>query len=115
MKSIVYSIKSTPLPETEISSYKVIESIHFQIYIAPGIYELEEIYEYKQQCIKRELVSLSTPIKFTVEGNTRTMKSIMKSSNPFYFNSDLNLLFGFIEKEYTPGIYKTVIKYTFII
>ena len=33
------------------------------------------------------------------------MKSIINSSNPFYFNSDLNLLFGFIEKEYSQGIY----------
>ena len=35
------------------------------------------------------------------------MKSIINSSNPFYFNSDLNLLFGFIEKEFSQGIYKS--------
>ena len=75
--------------------------------MTPGIFELAEINEYIQQCIKRELVSLSTPIKFTVETDTTTMKSIIKSSNPFNFNSDLNLLIGFIEKEYTPGLYKS--------
>ena len=55
----------------------------------------------------KTLISLSAPVKFTVEADTKTMKSIIKSSNPFHFNSDLNLLSGFTENNYSSGTHKS--------
>ena len=108
IKSIVDSVKLYPNPpEIKIPSFKIIAYIHFQIYLTPGIYEIKEINECIQELIKKELISLSTPVKFTVEADTVTMRSIIKSSNPFYFNSDLNLLLGFTEKNYSSGTHKS--------
>ena len=76
-----------------------------EIEITPGIYELEEINEF----IKHEILirGFRGVVEFSIEVDIKSMKSIINSSNPFYFNSDLNLLFGFIEKEFSQGIYKS--------
>ena len=99
IKSIVYSIKSTPLPEIEIPSYKVIDNIHFQIYITPGIYELEEIIGFIQQFIKRELVSLSTPVIFPVEADTVTMRNIFKIIKSILFKIRYVFIVRFYSKK----------------
>ena len=74
---------------------KIVET-EIEIEITPGIYELVEINEFIQNNIL--LKGLYTKMEFTVEADTRTMRSIITTSNPFYFNSDLNLLFGFTKK-----------------
>ena len=85
IKSIVESVKLYPNPpEIKIPSFKIIAYIHFQIYLTPGIYEIKEINECIQELIKKDIISLSAPLKFTVEADTTTMKSIIKLSNPFF-------------------------------
>ena len=52
-------------------------------------------------------------LRITIEADTISMKSVLTTSNPIYFNSKLNELLGFTMEYYIRGtIYKNYILYT---
>ena len=92
----IYSDPNKPTIELTFPSFEIVET-EIEIESIPGIYELIDINEFIQNIIFTN--GLYTKMEFTIEADTRTMKSIIKSSNSFCFNSDFNLLMGFIEKK----------------
>ena len=48
---------------------------------------------------------LCNHIEFNIQADTISMKSILSSSNHIVFNSELNTLLGFTNKEYPAGIH----------
>ena len=54
--------------------------------------------------LKRNLTTSS--IEFELEADTISMKSFLTTSNPIYFNSELNKLLGFTSKTYSKGTHR---------
>ena len=76
------------------------------IEIPPGAYELNDI----SNKIQQEFINscgFYSDFKFNIEADTISMKSILTTSHPIYFNSELNTLLGFTKTEYTAGTHKS--------
>ena len=78
------------------------------IEIPPGAYELDDI----SNSIQQELISscsssLNPDLKINIKADTISMKSILKTSKPIYYNSELNTLLGFTKTDYTAGTHKS--------
>ena len=74
------------------------------IEIPPGAYELVDI----NNAIQQELINscgslLDSDLKINIEADTISMKSVLTTSLPIYFNSELNTLLGFTKTDYTAG------------
>ena len=85
-----------------------IENDFFGIELPPGVYELVDI----NNTIK--LILSDSDFKFDtaslalhIEADTISMKSVLTTSNGIHFNSELNTLIGFIDKQYSEGIHKS--------
>ena len=78
------------------------------IEIPPGAYELIDIYNVIQQ---EPIIScgslLDSDLKYNIEADTISMKSVLTTSYSIYFNSELNTLLGFTNKGYSAGTHKS--------
>ena len=76
-----------------------IENDFVEIELPPGVYELVDI-----NIIKKQKISDSDfEFEFNIEADTISMKSVLTTSNPIYFNSKLNELLGFTNTHYIQG------------
>ena len=75
-----------------------------KVAIPPGAYELVDINNAIQQEINNSCGSLlDSDIKINIEADTISMKSVLTTLLPIYFNSELNTLLGFTKTDYTAG------------
>ena len=95
------NIKDKPIFISGIGS--VTDSI--EIELPPGAYELVDI----NNTIQQELIKCctlpggSSDFKLNIEADTISMKSVLTTASGIYFNSELNKLLGFTNKEYPAG------------
>ena len=78
------------------------------IEIPPGAYELIDI----NNVIQQELINscgslLDSELKINIEADTISMKSVLTTSLPIYFISELNKLLGFTKTQYTAGTHRS--------
>ena len=91
-----------------------IENEFIDINLVPGVYELIEINNTIKQIItdsgyelddkskfKKDLTVFS--IEFNIIPDTISMKSVLTTSNPIHFNSKLNKVLGFTQRDYPSG------------
>ena len=95
-------IKDKPIVISGIGS--VTDSI--EIELPPGAYELVDI----NNAIQQKLIDCCTfkpgdspTFKLNIEADTISMKSVLTTASGIYFNSELNKLLGFTNKEYLAG------------
>ena len=81
------------IPEFEI------ENDFVEIELTPGVYELVDI----NRIMKQKLSDSDFEFEFNIEADTISMKSVLTTSNPIYFNSKLNELLGFTNTHYIEG------------
>ena len=53
--------------------------------------------------MKQKLSDSDFEFEFNIEADTISMKSVLTTSNPIYFNSKLNELLGFTDTSYIEG------------
>ena len=76
-----------------------IENDFIEIELTPGVYELVDI----NRIIKHTLSDSDYEFECNIEADTISMKSVLTTSNPIYFNSKLNALLGFTMEYYIQG------------
>ena len=75
-----------------------------EIDIPPGAYELIDINNAIQQELINSCSSGPNPkFKINIKADTISIKSVLTTSLPIYFNSELNTLLGFTNKGYSAG------------
>ena len=68
------------------------------------MYELKEI----NNSIKEKIISLDDDdVNISIKADTISMNSILKTSHPINFNSELNKVFGSTKTEYPKGTHKS--------
>ena len=80
-----------------------IENDFVEIELTPGVYELVDI----NKIMKQKLSDSDFEFEFNIEADTISMKSVLTTSNPIYFNSKLNELLGFTNTHYIQGTHKS--------
>ena len=110
LNKIIDQINQNIKDETNILDPDGIGSVSncFGIEIPPGAYELDDI----SNTIQQELIIscgslLDSDLKINIKADTISMKSILTTSDPIYFNSELNKLLGFTKTDYTAGTHKS--------
>ena len=96
-----------------IPNFKI-EDEFFHIQLLPGVYDLIEINNAIKQIMtdsgyelvdkskfKKDLTVFS--IEFNIIPDTISMKSVLTTSNPIHFNSELNKVLGFTQTDYPLG------------
>ena len=79
-----------------------------EIETPPGAYELVDINNAIQQKLINSCGSLlGSDFKFNIIPDTISMKSILTTSDPIYFNSELNKLLGFTKTDYPAGTHRS--------
>ena len=81
------------IPEFEIQDDSI------EIEQTPGVYELVDI----NNAIKQKIHESDYDFKIDIIPDTISMKSVLTTSNSIHFNSRLNILLGFTNKDYPPG------------
>ena len=81
------------IPELEIQDDSI------EIELTPGVYELVDI----NNAIKQKIHESDYDFKIDIIPDTISMKSVLTTSNSIHFNSRLNILLGFTNKDYPPG------------
>ena len=76
-----------------------IEQDFFGIQLTPGAYELVDI----NASIKQIINESDYDFKFNIIPDTISMKSVLTTSNPIHFNSKLNKVLGFTQRDYPSG------------
>ena len=76
-----------------------IENDFVEIELTPGVYELVDI----NKIMKQKLSDSDFEFEFNIEAETISMKSVLTTSNPINFNSNLNELLGFTNSHYIEG------------
>ena len=76
-----------------------IEHDSFGIQLTPGAYELVDI----NASVKQINNESDYDFKFNIIPDTISMKSVLTTSNPIHFNSELNKVLGFTQRDYPPG------------
>ena len=76
-----------------------IENDFIEIELTPGVCELVDI----NRIIKHTLSDSDYEFECNIEADTISMKSVLTTSNPIYFNSKLNALLGFTMEYYIQG------------
>ena len=85
---INYPNEQIPIPDFEI------EHDSFGIQLTPGAYELVDI----NASIKQK--TADSDFKFNIIHDTISMKSVLTTSNPIHFNSELDKVLGFTQSDY---------------
>ena len=81
------------IPEFEIQDDSI------EIELTPGVYELVDI----NNAINQKIHESDYDFKIDIIPDTISMKSVLTTSNSIHFNSRLNILLGFTNKDYPPG------------
>ena len=77
-----------------------------EIKLQPGIYELSDLnttIQQKLQYYQDHREYKINGLSINIEADTISMKSVLTTSNPIYFNSKLNELLGFTDTNYIEG------------
>ena len=77
-----------------------------EIKLQPGIYELSDLnttIQQKLQYYQDHREYKINGVNINIEADTISMKSVLTTSNPIYFNSKLNELLGFTDTNYIEG------------
>ena len=77
-----------------------------EIKLQPGIYELSDLnttIQQKLQYYQDHREYKINGLGINIEADTISMKSVLTTSNPIYFNSKLNELLGFTDTNYIEG------------
>ena len=102
---MLYRMELTTEEIEYILDFQYIEAKTINYEIKPGIYEFNEIVNAfalkiaEHTCKDCKDLGLSLKIK----ADKKSMKTILETSHELIFNSDLNKLFGFTKKRYSPG------------
>ena len=100
LKKIIIQINQNIKDKTTIIIPEFgIENDFVEIELPPGVYELVDM----NRILKQKLSDSDFEIEFNIEADTISMKSVLTSSNPIYFNSKLNELLGFTNTHYIEG------------
>ena len=102
MKFLTILINNIHIPDVEI------EHDSFGIQLTPGSYDLVDInasVKQRSTDTKTALQSalLYSDFKFNIIPDTISMKSVLTTSNPIHFNSELNKVLGFTQRDYPSG------------
>ena len=93
-----YPNEQIHIPEFEI------EHDSFEIQLVPGAYELvDNNSSVKQITTDTKSALLYSDFKFNIRPDTVSMKSILTTSNPIHFNSEINKVLGFTLTDYPSG------------
>ena len=110
LNKIINQINQTIKDKTNFLDLNGIGSVSncLGIEIPPGAYELIDI----NNVIQQELIDscgslLDSDLKINIEADTISMKSVLTTSLPIYFNSELNKLLGFTKTDYTAGTHRS--------
>ena len=87
-----------PKQQIHIPDFEI-EHDSFGIQLVPGAYELVDI----NNAIKQKLFDSDFDFKFNIEADTISMKSVLTTSNPIHFNSELNEVLGVTQGDYPSG------------
>ena len=79
------------------------ETVYFDVQLPPGAYELVDI----NNTIRQIISDSDFVFEFNIEADTISMKSVLTTSNPIYFNSELNKLLGFTKDFYLHGTHNS--------
>ena len=101
LKKIIIQINQNIKDKTIIIPEFGIENDFVEIELTPGVYELVDI----NKIMKQKLSDSDFEFEFNIEADTISMKSVLTTSNPIYFNSKLNELLGFTNTHYIEGIH----------
>ena len=85
--------------QINLPPFEIIENDFFGIQLTPGVSELVDI----NNAIEQKLNESDYDFKIDIEADTMSMKSVLTTSNPIHFNSRLNILLGFTNKDYQAG------------
>ena len=85
--------------QINLPPFEIIENDFFGIQLTPGVYELVDI----NNAIKQKIHESDYDFKIDIIPDTISMKSVLTTSNSIHFNSRLNILLGFTNKDYPPG------------
>ena len=99
LKKIINQINQNIKDKTIIIPEFGIENDFVEIELPPGVYELVDI----NKIMKQKLSDSDFEFEFNIEADTISMKSVLTTSNPIYFNSKLNELLGFTNTHYIQG------------
>ena len=99
LKKIIIQIDQNIKDKTIIIPEFGIENDFVEIELPPGVYELVDI----NKIMKQKLSDSDFEFEFNIEADTISMKSVLTTSNPIYFNSKLNELLGFTDTNYIEG------------
>ena len=99
LKKISIQINQNIKDKTIIIPEFGIENDFVEIELTPGVYELVDI----NKIVKQKLSDSDFEFEFNIEADTISMKSVLTTSNPIYFNSKLNELLGFTNTHFIQG------------
>ena len=99
LKKIIIQIIQNIKDKTIIIPEFGIENDFVEIELPPGVYELVDI----NKIMEQKLSDSDFELEFNIEADTISMKSVLTTSNPIYFNSKLNELLGFTNTHYIEG------------
>ena len=103
LKKIIIQINQNIKDKTIIIPEFGIENDFVETELTPGVYELVDI----NKIMKQKLSDSDFEFEFNIEADTISMKSVLTTSNPIYFNSKLNELLGFTNTHYIQGTHKS--------
>ena len=88
-----------------ILGYEYIEAKTNNYEIKPGIYEFHEIVDAFALKIAEHTCKdcKDFGISLKIKADKKSMKTILETSHEIIFDSNLNEVFGFIKKQYSPG------------
>ena len=102
---MLYRMQLTTEEIEYILDFEYIEAETINYEIKPGIYEFNEIVNaFSKQIAEhtcKDCRDLGLSLK--IKADKKSMKTILETSHELIFNSDLNKLFGFTKKQYSPG------------
>ena len=99
LKKIINQINQNIKDKTIVIPEFGIENDFVEIELPPGVYELVDI----NRIMKQKLSDSDFEFEFNIEADTISMKSVLTTSNPIYYNSKLNELLGFTDTNYIEG------------
>ena len=87
-----------PYQQIHIPDFEI-EHDSFGIQLTPGAYELVDI----NASVKQIINESDYDFNINIIPDTISMKSVLTTSNPIHFNSKLNKVLGFTQRDYPPG------------